>query len=446
MSQSPQPQKEPSRWSVLLEALKHLLLHNWPTKLLALVLAVVLWAGLIMQDPTLTREKTFSNVKISITGSDAIKRNGFIVVSDLDEVLGSVSMSVDVPQMQYANAKASSYNVRIDLSRITAAGEQEIPVQASNNSVYGTVSSILPSTVRLEVEEYITRYRIPVTTLSVGTAPEGYYATEPAVDPPMIAVSGPKSLVERITRAQAVVELGNLPAREGTLRKAVPFTLLDENNNEIESDLLQITSESVLVDSVVVEQKVYSVRTILLSDLGLVRGTPAKGYEVKSVYVTPDHVTVAGLQRELDTLDVLYADSYVDVSGLSSSVNRSLRLRIPSSLPYTSANTVTVAVEIGPILRSKTFTGLDIAAEGLMDGLTCTMVTKQGAVTVTGAQLWLNELTKADVTLSCDLSGLTAGTYDVPVLCDIVDREGKNSSVEMAPQTIRVVIAQEAAE
>ena len=31
--------------------------RNWPWKLLSLVLAVCLWAGLITQDPTLTRER-----------------------------------------------------------------------------------------------------------------------------------------------------------------------------------------------------------------------------------------------------------------------------------------------------------------------------------------------------------------------------------------------------
>ena len=35
------------------------LIKNWGMKLIALLISIFLWAGLIAQDPTLTREKTF---------------------------------------------------------------------------------------------------------------------------------------------------------------------------------------------------------------------------------------------------------------------------------------------------------------------------------------------------------------------------------------------------
>lgn len=91
-------------------------LHQWPFKLLSLVIAIVLWSGLITQDPTLTREKVFTGVTISVSGEDTIKRNGLIVVSDLDAVTQDAKLRVEVPQMQYANASASNYNARLDLT------------------------------------------------------------------------------------------------------------------------------------------------------------------------------------------------------------------------------------------------------------------------------------------------------------------------------------------
>ncbi|HPS82604.1 MAG TPA: hypothetical protein PLP25_12175, partial [Candidatus Limiplasma sp.] len=41
----------------LLKKLWRMLYHNLPWKRLALVIAICLWAGLITQDPTLTRER-----------------------------------------------------------------------------------------------------------------------------------------------------------------------------------------------------------------------------------------------------------------------------------------------------------------------------------------------------------------------------------------------------
>ena len=227
-SAKPQKKRDP-RLTMLLDGLKRIFIHNWPTKLLALLLAIILWGGLITQDPTLTREKHFSSVSVSVSGEESVKRNGFIVTSDLTSLLADVSLTADVPQMQYANAKATNYNVRIDLSRISSAGEQEIRILSTNSSTYGTVSSIQPSTVTIDVEEYITRFRIPVSVQTVGSAPEGYYAGAATLDPPTVTISGPKSMVDKIVRAEVVLELNNLPQREGTIRKALAYTLLDEN-------------------------------------------------------------------------------------------------------------------------------------------------------------------------------------------------------------------------
>ena len=44
--------------------LRHLLLHNGWLKAIAIVISVVLWAGLISQDENITRDKTFQNVSV----------------------------------------------------------------------------------------------------------------------------------------------------------------------------------------------------------------------------------------------------------------------------------------------------------------------------------------------------------------------------------------------
>lgn len=450
MTQNPsaKPQKPPKkrdpRLTALLDWLKQVFIHNWPTKLLALLLAIILWGGLITQDPTLTREKHFSNVAVSVTGQESVKRNGFIVTSDLDSLLGDVALTADVPQMQYANAKASNYSVRIDLSRISAAGQQEIRILSTNSSTYGSVSSVQPSTVTIDVEEYITRFRIPVSVQTVGSAPEGYYAGSITVDPPMVAVSGPRSMVEKIVRAEVVMELGNLPQREGTIRKALSYTLLDENNNAIESNLLEVTSESVLLDSVIAEQTIYSVKTLALSQTGLIQGTPKEGYEIKKISMTPENITVAGWSNELEEIDALYTDATIDVSGLSESVKQRVRLSNVPELKYVSTTYVNVTVEIGPVVRSKSFTNLPIQIEGLEEGYNASMSRVNASVMITAPQTWLDALQSRDIRLVCDASGLTPGTYSLPVLCRVDTEEGEDISVEVVPGNVSVTITVEA--
>lgn len=439
MQNTPQTPKD-TRFQQALKIIWGSLKQNWGFKLLALVLAIVLWSGLITQDPNLTREKQFNDVKISVSGTDAIKRNGLIVVSDMSEQLTGAQLRVNVPQMRYSSASSSVYNVRVDLSRVTETGLQELEVLTTNSTSYGTVSEITPSTIQIEVEEYITRYRIPVNLKTSGQVPDGFYASVAQPDPPMVAVSGPKSVVNRIVQAEVVLEQGSLPAQEGNLRIAAPFYLLDADGNRVESDLLSVTSESVLLDSVVVEITLYSTKSMVFSSLGLTTGTPAEGYEVKGVSCEPDFVMAAGKAENLALLDTLYASNSVDVTGRSASFHQVLKVRRPSELTYLSSDSVTVEVEIGPIIQNKELASQKINLVNQDKNLRVTQSDKVADVTIAGPMLWVTGLRSYHVTLSCDLSGLTAGEYDLPVNCTVQNDEGQVYTVAVNPATVHITL------
>ena len=429
-----------SKKEVLKALLIHLFRHNLGYKLLAVVLAVVLWAALITQDPTLTREKIFTDVSVTVSGSDTMKRNGYIVVSDLTELLQDVTVRVDVPQRRYEDASVSTYSIRLDLSRLSSAGVHEVRIQSTDSTTYGSVTEISPATIPVEVEEYITRYRIPVSYTLTGSVQDGWYAESPTVSPTVIAVSGPKSLVDSIARAAVTIDLSTLPASEDTVRTAVPFTLIDRNGNTISSDLLSVTSEGVRADSVIVEQHVYPTQSLELSPDGLITGTPAAGYEVKSVTFSPAVITAAGPQESLSQLDTLFASSGVDVSGCSESLVRTLSVRKPTDLVSLSPGSVTVQIEIGPVIKSRTFTGLRINADGCDTSCKSSMSLSSVNVTVTGPQLWVNSLKSSMLRVSCDLTGLTEGTYQLPLTCTVDADESADYQAALSSDTVTVTL------
>ena len=440
-SQTPQKDKtDISRREEILRRLRSILLENWGTKLLAIMIAIVLWAGLITQDPSLTREKQFTDVAVTVNGEDTLKRYGYIVLEDLDEALADVTVRVSVPQGQYKVAQASNYSVRVDLSRLRQVGEQEVKILSTNSATYGTVTEIIPPAVTLTVDEYITRYRIPVTVSIEGEPPAGFYATEPSTDPPMIAVSGPKTLVDKIVSARVVVDQTTLPAKEGVVRRALGFTLVDEAGEEIQSSLLQVTSESVLLDTIVVEQSLYTERVVTLSDLGLVTGTPAKGYEVKGVYITPSTITIAGRASFIDEINLLYANSNVNIDGLTEPLSTSLRIRQPSTLKFISTDSVTIAVEIGPIITSRAYE-VPITLTGLAETMDVGEYPAVAMVYVAGMQNWLNSLSIEDFTVECDLSAIQEpGEYTLPLVCVIRGSEDQPYAQEISPSMLTITV------
>lgn len=440
-----QPQKTRSRVTLprLAGRVVQMIRHNWPWKLLALFLALCLWAGLITQDKTLTRERVFYDVPVTISGSDTLRRNsGLIVVSGLDDEALTVRMRVEVPQGEYNTVTASNYNPRVELSRIKETGEQTLRIATSSTSTYGSVTSIWPDTVTVVVDEYVTNYRVPVVINISGEYPEGYRGGTASADPSTVTISGPKSVVDRIARVYVDYDLGRLISRAGRVRSALPMRFVDADGETIESDLLEVTSADVVLRSIIVDQVLYSTRTLSLSAQDLVQGQPAEGYRVVSTGVSPSSILAAGEEDALDLLDELYLESPVDVSGATESFTATVKVRKPGDINYLSAETVTVAVQIEPVEISRTFDSVKLFARGLTDGLSASLSQKTLNVVLTGPQLTLQSLRAANVTAWVDASGLTAGEYVLPVQVRIENGAMDGVSYLCTPAEVTVVLSE----
>ena len=271
----------------ILSRVKKAVLHNWGLKLGCLALSVVMWGGLISNDGNLTREKTFTDVAVTAVNADILQRNGLVVVSGLEE-LGTLQMRVEVPQRYYNTVTPSTYNTRVDLSRITSAGEQMLPIITNTTSTYGQVTWLSKNEVKVVVDNYITRRRIPVQLDKRGEAPAGFYAPEPSIDPALVVISGPRQVVERVARCVAVYDLSRLSAQPGTQLTAVPFVLQDADNKVVDSSLVSVTSESILLDTMLVDQRLYPLKTVDINLGGITSGQPKAGYRVASISAAPD--------------------------------------------------------------------------------------------------------------------------------------------------------------
>lgn len=417
------------------------LTHNWGWKLLSLLLAVCLWAGLITQDPNLTRERRFTNVPITITGQETMLNNGLIVLSGLEQdKLVLEAFRAQIPQRSFDNATYTNFSPRIDLSRINKTGEQDVRVLFTTSTTYGTVEAASPDTFHIVVDDYITNYRIPVTLNTVGEAPAGFYAPSPIIEPGTIAVSGPKTLVDRVACVQADYDLGKFNARAGIFRQVLPLKYLDIDGNVIESDLLTASSASTTLRTITVEQRLYASKELDVSLNAILTGTPAKGYEVKSVTAVPSSLLAAGDATVLKTIDTIFTDAPLSVDDVSESFAQEIRLRKPSELSYLSATAATVYVEIGPVISSKDFSELKIAIEGLSGDLRGTLDRNTTTVTLTGPQLSLDVLRSKNITLSVNAEGLQEGEHTLPVRISLKDAEVDNFQFQLLNPTVTLTL------
>lgn len=343
---APEPRK-PAGIRAMLSHLWQVLRYQWGFKLVSLLIAMVLWGGIISQDKALMRERTFDNVGVSVVNADVLQRNGLIVVKGLED-LPQLRMRVDVPQRIYGAVTPANYNVRVDLSRITAPGEQKIPIIYSSSSTYGTVKWLSGTEITVQVDDYITRRRIPVQLSIIGSAPSGFYGMPPSVDPSVVAVSGPREQVERLTRCMVTYDQSRLSAQAGVQYSAEQFVLMDADNKPMDSALMSVTSESVLLDTLLVEQTLYPMKTVDINLSGITAGVPAPGWHVASVTADPTYVSVAGPADFLRTLELIDVDTVISVAGVTESLIRAVRVVRPTEAQYVSGGVIYVTVQIAP--------------------------------------------------------------------------------------------------
>ena len=300
------------------------LVHNWGWKLGCLVVAIGLWASLMAGNKTLMRPKEFTGVTVAASESarESLKSRGLVVVSGLEaEKLSGFILRADVPMQNYMSATADQFSPRVNLSRITSAGRQKVEIVATDSTAYGKKTEIVPSEIEIEVEEYVTRSRIPVGITYTGTRSDQFYYPAATCDPLYITIAGPRSLVSGVARCLVDFDRSFLSLTADTKKIAVSsFRLVDQQGNEIPRDMIRITplSSGMVIDSIIVEQEMYAYQQLEISTEDAVIGQPAEGYRVRSVSFSPAYVDVAPEDPETDLTGMkLFAASPVDITGIS---------------------------------------------------------------------------------------------------------------------------------
>ena len=428
----------------LTQRLPSFLWKNWSWKLLALFLAICLWAGLIMQDPTLTRERIFTDVGVAVNNASYLSRNnGLVVVSGLEDENLKVRLRVDVPQRAYNTVVGANYNPHVDLSRITEVGEQELRITANSTTTYGTVRDVTPNTINVVVDEYITNYRVPVQVNVIGEYPEGFYGSTISVDPSVVAVSGPKTLVDQVSRAIVDFDVSRLTAREGEIRTSRAIRFVDLENNEIPGTMLEASSANMVLRTVILKQTLYPTRTFSINADSLVTGSPADGYYVKNVTVSPAEFTVAGTTEALDLITELTTANPLDLDGLSATFTDTIRIRKPTSLAYLNTDTVNVTVELEPVQISRTFDNVKLSVRSAASGLQAAVEKKTVSLVLTGPELIVEKLRSAHVSAYVDAAGLEAGEHELPVMLHLEGLDMTGVTWISTPSTITVTLTED---
>lgn len=380
--------------------------RNLALKILSLVFAILLW-GYVIAEINPMRTKLITNVPVTFEGEADLRDRGLVVRGIRSQLLRSISVEVSAELTQYADLSASNLTAYVSLRDITATDEGHRARVVVLTNV-GTVERWSPQYITLEIDNYATR-SIPVQVQYDGTLPANYWAGMPQLSSESVEIRGAAKDVSRVARAVCRV---NLTDRTQSYNDALDVIFLDAAGEVVDSGYFIGEMPTVAVKLQVLPKKRVPVdlASALLGEDNL-----AVNYEIADSMTNPSTVEIAGPSELLDTIHSINLENSINLAGRSESVLEQVPLKVPEGVQLLGSAAVEVYVEVKEKEMDKLLRPA-YRTTGLAKGLTVASITPEAnEIIVRGRISLVSGLEDKDLELVLDLTGMSAGTYTLPV-------------------------------
>ena len=380
------------------------------------------------------RVKTVTDVTVSIEGEADLTTRKLTLRGDRAALLEDVSVRVRTELTSYADISADDITASINLSRITSTGKHTVRIHAKSSS--GDVVSVSPSEIEVEIDTLTTR-NIPIEIHEEGELPEGYWAGDVQLDSATVLLEGPGTDLAKIVKAVGTIDLTN---RTESLNQSIMLALYDKEGNVVESSILFGG-----MPTVVAKQEILPSKLVPIDVDGAIIGREElpENFEIAS-YGTSLESTLVRIVGDADVIQKIESLSLepVDVTGCTESIQQELAINVPEGVRIIGADSVNLQVTIREKTAVLEFTELPIEIVGLARKQTATLSQELANVTFSGRVSLLAGITRGDVRVYADVTGLAAGTHDVKLALQI-DGEDVPSDLQYeftTDETIQVTI------
>ena len=401
--------------------MKQKLTNNLGLKLISVAVSFILWLIVVsIDDPVITR--TYSGIEVEVLNTDAITSQGKVY-----EVLeGSDVISVSLSAKRSVLEKMSRDYIKAtaDLKEMTILNSVSIDVRTTRYS--DMISSITPLTKNLKVEvEDLEKKQLSINVETVGSPKKGYVVGSNSPSVNITSVSGPKSVVSKLERAVATVDVSDA---QSNIRAKSRVVLYDGNGDVVNNANLTVGVTDILVDI-----DILATKEIPLSSA--ISGTPADGFaSTGKVSVSPETILVAGSGSTFKSLEgITIPAEDVSINGVTDDTTFTFDINdyLPGGIRLATDDfdgTVEVTVYIGRLeTTSIDVPTANITIDNVPEGYMAALVDIGGSkrIEIQGLNEDLTNLDPSRLTGTIDASSMTprdatiegvhAGSYDANV-------------------------------
>lgn len=286
--------------------------HNWGLKLASLILAFMLWL-LVIEIDNPKDNRVFVGVPVTLVNTELLDAQDkfYQVLDNTDTVRVTVrGPRTIVDQLSYADIVAEA-----DISKLTEINTIAISFSVQNVDV--EVVGGNPDVLRLNVEDKADKW-INVQYGTTGEVAEGYIVSNVQLNQNRIEVSGPKSAVDQIDKANVELDVSGAVAN---VSANVEILLYDAEGN-----LLELPNVTKSVNSVLMQAEVLATREVPIEIN--VMGVPADGFLATGVTMaSPATVMLAGTASALENARIVIPEEELNIAGANGDVRTTVNIR-----------------------------------------------------------------------------------------------------------------------
>lgn len=297
---------------------KNILTSNLGLKILAVLVACVIWVFVVnVDDPEKTQ--SFSDVKVEIRNSDCFGVDKtFSVQEDTDKV----RVWIKARESVLNRLQSKDFKVVADMRNVTLGNAVPYTLECTNSAITKANWECEPASMKIKIENVVQEsFGVEVDT--TGDPQEGYDVGATSIEEgDTINIAGAESLVNIIHKVSMSVSVNGISS-DKTVKGNIVVT--DKNGTDFTQSqmdkLVFTTSSGDLIKDGILNARInlWKVQQNVKVKVGTY-GTPAPGYRVSEVKVTPETISISGEEETLNELNgELSLSDMISVDGVSES-------------------------------------------------------------------------------------------------------------------------------
>lgn len=407
----------------MLKYLKKSLTKNIGIKVFCLVAATLLWIYIAAGQNTIAKYP--GSIKIKAINVPA----GLVAIYDTK----TVNIKIMAEPNIWSKLSIDSFSAYVDLSG-QKSGTYELPVNVVSSVAGVDIVEKNPDKIVISLEPIVTK-EVSISSKIEGSAGEGLVAGNIDFSFDTSTLRGPKSIVESITLATALVKLNGETEK---FTKNIKLIALDEEGEIIENiefDPAEVTATVSIAKAS--NNKTVGVRVKTV-------GAPKEGFFVESIVVLPSTVDITGAASIL--ADVAYVETLpIDLTNQSENFEKEVALSIKNGLALQVGSPSKVRVKISLALNkiSRELSATIIATNLNSTYVVTSISPSEAKVICSGPSDIINSLKSSDIVFNLDFSTkmLSETVYSFNLLPQNFKTPEKIEVVSVVPSSINVSLA-----